>query len=174
MQMYQCNETILYGTNGVCKITDITKKTINGQLMEYYVLKPVYRDSSTIYVPVQNQTLTEKMRPILSLQEVRSLIRSMPQEDLIWIDDENERKERYRDIITRGDRTELVRMIKTLYLHQQRQQSKGRRLHIADEHFFKEAESMLYDEFALVLNIQPDQVLPFILEQIEVSEKAPC
>ena len=30
---------------------------------------------------------------------------------------------------------------------------------------------MLYDEFALVLHIEPNQVLPFIQEQIEVEER---
>ena len=36
----------------------------------------------------------------------------------------------------------------------------------------KEAEKMLYEEFAYVLNIRQDQVLPFILEQIQIEEKA--
>ena len=90
---------------------------------------------------------------------------------MIWIENENQRKEAYREIIARGDRTELVKMIKTLYLHQQQRQAIGKKLHIADERFFKEAEKMLYDEFALVLNIKQEEVLPFILEQIELNEK---
>ena len=35
----------------------------------------------------------------------------------------------------------------------------------------KEAEKMLYEEFAYVLNIRKDQVLPFILNQVQVAEK---
>lgn len=62
-------------------------------------------------------------------------------------------------------------MIKALYGRQQRRQAQGRRLRVTDERFLKEAERVLYDEFALVLNIRQEQVLPFILEQIEVSEK---
>ena len=62
-------------------------------------------------------------------------------------------------------------MIKALYYHQQEQHAKGRRLHTADEHFFREAEKLLYDEFALVLHIKPEQVLPFIMEQVEIQEK---
>ena len=62
-------------------------------------------------------------------------------------------------------------MIKALYFHQREQQKNGRRLHITDERFMKEAEKMLYEEFAYVLNIRKDQVLPFILNQVQVAEK---
>ncbi len=62
-------------------------------------------------------------------------------------------------------------MIKALHFHQQEQQKKGRRLHISDERFMKEAEKMLYEEFAYVLNIRKEEVLPFILQQVQVAEK---
>ena len=169
--MFCVNDTILYGAQGVCRIASIVRESFGSGPVDYYVLKPVYNDNSTIYVPVENGDLTGKMRRILSSEEIIALIRSMPQEDLIWIENENQRKEAYREIIARGDRTELVKMIKTLYLHQQQRQAIGKKLHIADERFFKEAEKMLYDEFALVLNIKQEEVLPFILEQIELNEK---
>ena len=31
----------------------------------------------------------------------------------------------------------------------------------------KTAEKLIYDEFAFVLNIKPDDVLPYIMEQIK-------
>lgn len=39
-----------------------------------------------------------------------------------------------------------------------------------DENFLREAEANLYNEFALVLDIKPDEVLPFIVSNIEVSD----
>ena len=90
---------------------------------------------------------------------------------MLWIEDEKERKVVYKEILERGDRKELVGMIKALHLHEQKQKEKGRKLHMADERFFKTAEKVLYDEFALVLNIQPEQVLPFIMQQIHLEEK---
>lgn len=35
----------------------------------------------------------------------------------------------------------------------------------------KEAEKMLYEEFAYALNIRKEEVLPFILQQVQVAEK---
>ena len=171
--MIEINDTILYGTEGVCTVLDIVERDFGGKSIPYYVLQPVYNNRSTIYVPVHNEALTAKMRRVLSKEEIYQIIQAMPGESSIWIEDEPERKERYKQILQRGDRIELVRMIKALYQHQLDQRAKGKHLHTADEHFFKEAEKLLYDEFALVLDIQPDQVLPFILQQLDVDEAAP-
>ena len=63
-------------------------------------------------------------------------------------------------------------MIKTLYTRQQALLQNGKKkLRATDERFLKEAERVLHEEFAHVLNIQRDQVLPFILEQISVESK---
>lgn len=169
--MYKINDTVLYGAQGVCRISGTTTKSFNGGKMEYYVLKPCYSANSTIYVPMHNEALLKKMRRLLSAEEIHQIIRTMPAQASSWIEDESERRTAYRDILSHGDRMELLRMIKALYLHQQLQQEKGRRLHASDETFFKEAEKMLYDEFALVLHIQPADVLPFILDQLSTAEK---
>ncbi len=169
--MFQTGDTILYGTHGVCLIQSIEEMTFSGKRQEYYILNPVYNKASTIYVPVHNEVLTAKMNRILSAEEIYELIRSMPDEKTIWIDNENARKECFQKIIAGNNRTELVQLIKTLYLHQEKQKEKGKKLHIADERFLREAEKLLYNEFALVLKMEPDEVLPFIMGQIELERK---
>lgn len=166
---YSVNDTVLYGAEGVCRVAEIIQRDFGSGTVDYYVLRPVYNENSTIFVPVNNPALTDKIRRVLSADEIREIIRSMPDEDSIWYTDENERKEKFRQILARGDRSELVGMIKALYQHQQRQQAGGKHLHAADERFFRDAEKMLYDEFALVLKIKPDQVLPLIMEQIQLE-----
>lgn len=168
--MYHVNDTILYGMQGVCRIVEIIKRNFGRNMEEYYVLKPVNDKGSTIYVPVNNENLIRKMRPVLSAEEIHQIIQAMPKEETLWIADENIRKEKYKKIISEGKPIELVRMIKALYQHQQEQMAKGKKLHIADMNFFKEAEKILYDEFAAVLDLEPSQVLPFIVEEIEFAE----
>lgn len=172
--MFQKNEVIRYGAHGVCRIQEVTEKNLNGALVEYYVLRPVYNDTSTLYVPAHNPALTNQMQRILSEAEVKALIHSMPQEETAWIDNEEARKGRYQRILADGDRLELVRMIKALYFHQQELRSKGRKLHISDDRFFKDAEKMLYEEFALVLQIEKEEVLPFILELLSNEDQKNC
>lgn len=170
--MYAVNDMVLYGRNGACKIVDITRREVAGSSIEYYVLQPVYNHTSTIFVPTGNQALTGKMQQVLSADEIHEIIRSLPDEESLWIADDEERRVRYNEILSAGNRRDVIRMIKALYLHREELKERGKHLHLADERFLKDAERLLYDEFALVLHIQPDQVLPFILQQIEVAEKA--
>ena len=95
------------------------------------------------------------------------MIKALPEEKTEWIENENLRKEEFRKNISQGDRKALIAMIKVLYLHREKLYSQGKKMHVSDERFFKEAEKILYDEFALVLNIEIDQVVPFIIRQIE-------
>lgn len=166
--MYSIGSTILYGAQGVCEISAIEHKEIAGQKLPYYVLKPLYDHNATIFVPIQNQKLVGKMRGVLSRQEVHQLIEGMPEEEDIWIDNDSQRKDCYQKMLMGSKPEDLIRLIKTLYLRQEDQREKGRRLHLADERVFRDAEKLLYDEFALVLNIEREQVVPFILKRIQV------
>ena len=170
--MYQVNENVLYGSQGVCRITEITTKEFQGTQTDYYILKPLENSASTIYVPVNNKTLTDKMRRVLSPEEIVQLIDSIPREPSAWIENDNDRKETYKNILSGGDRMALLKVIQALYLHQEALRQKGKRLHLADEHIFKAAEKILYDEFSLVLHITPEQVPPFIRNRIQHTETA--
>ncbi len=165
--MYQVEDAVLYGSDGLCWISDIVTKDFCGTPTEYYVLKPVRQEASLIYVPVGNEALVHKMRPVLPEKDVLALIEGMPDEEARWIEDHDERKMVYREILATGDRSGLIRMIKSLYLHEQEMKGSGKHLRAVDERFFKEAERLLYDEFALVLGLEPDQVLPFIRKRLE-------
>ena len=107
------------------------------------------------------------MRRILTREEILELIETMPDEEANWIHNENERKEKYKRIITSGDRVELIKMIKALYSHKKKREAEGKHLYLSDERFFKEAERILYDEFQYVLNLQKTEVLPFIFQKLE-------
>ncbi len=164
--MFSINDTILYGTHGICRIADIAKEPFAGAKGEYYILNPVQNPSSTIYVPVDNEKLTSRMRSILCEDDIYNLIKNMPSEEP-WIENKNERAERFRSILSSGDRGQILSLIKTIYKHREELKNTGKKLHAADENVFKEAEKVIYDEFALVLNIRRDQVIPFIVEQMQ-------
>lgn len=164
--MYSVNDTVMYSSYGVCMISAIEERDFSGEKLEYYVLRPVGDSKNTFYVPVKNEKLTAQMRKVITKDEIDSLLRIMPDDNDIWIEDENQRREEYRRIIREGDRKELVMLIKTLYLYQKSRRDQRKKLHSADEHFLKDAESMLYDEFAFVLGIEKDKVVDYIREHI--------
>ena len=165
--MFEVNDTIMYGTHGICKIEEITVKDFMGTKKEYYVLKPISDIGATLFAPVNNAKIGTKMRRILSEEEIHELIAKMPYEEINWIENENERKDKYKSIIAKGDRTELIRMIKALYFHKGEREAIGKHLYLSDERFLKEAERILYDEFQYVLKIQKEEMISFIFSKIK-------
>lgn len=169
--MFGTGDTVVYGTQGVCRIEGVQSKRIRGEYIDYLVLRPVYDQNSTVFVPKTNEKLMAKMREVLSAEEIYKIISELPEKDPIWIDDDNIRKAKYQEMIDEGDRRKIMLIIKTLYRHRIEQEEKGRRLHQADEFILKQAEKLLHDEFALVLDIKPEEVVPFIMKQIEIHKK---
>lgn len=168
--MFKINDYIIYGSTGICKITDIRDEKFGKKdSTTYYIINPVYVENSTIYAPVG---LSEaKMKKVLSVEEAYDLIKTMPDEKDIWIDDDNQRKEKYSQIVKGGNRAELVKLIKTLYNKREEKISCGKKVHTTDEKFMKDAEKLLYEELALVLNIKRDEVIPFLAGDISVDRK---
>lgn len=169
--MFNINDMIVYGSHGVCKIEGIEDKELMGTQKKYFVLKPVKSDTSTYFVPTENDMLLAKMRKLLSEKEINELIDSMPNEKANWIANENERKEKYRCIISGGNHVELIKMIKAIFIEKKEREANGKRLHASDERFLKDAEQLLYGEFQYVLNLNEDQLMTYVFDRIENSNK---
>ncbi|MBP3388474.1 MAG: CarD family transcriptional regulator [Clostridia bacterium] len=169
--MFAVHDRVNYGAVGVCTITDIRKERMGGQWGEYYVLSPVFQNNAVIYVPMDNEKLTEKMRPVLSEEEIRRLITEMPSIPEEWIADEAERTATFRSALRSGDRRQLVALIKSVYRRRKELTGAGRHLRASDATLMKEAETLLYGEMALVLNIRPEEVLPMLCAQLEETSE---
>ena len=161
--MYKVNDAVIYASYGVCIVKSVEKRDFTGKDVEYYILQPVSDQKSTFYVPTDRE---DKLKKVLSPQEVSELISDMPQEECQWISDDYQRKDTFRKIIEGGDRHQLISMIKAIYLHRQQIASTTRKLHSADERFLSDAEDMLYDEFAYVLEIPREKVPDYIREHV--------
>jgi len=165
--VFAVSQKVNYGATGVCTIVDIRQERMGGRLGEYYILRPVFQENATIYVPVDNEALTAKMRPVLSEEDIRTLIAEMPSIPEQWIPEETERTANFKSALRSGDRRQLIALIKSVYRHRRELQETGKHLRVSDAALMKEAETLLYGEFALVLNIPPDEVLPLICRQLE-------
>ena len=168
--MFETGDMILYGSQGVCRIEKIEKMRIDREVKPYYVLRPVYERGCTVFIPVDNEKLTSKMKHVLSVEQVNEIISLSPSQQSVWIDDDMVRKETFRATLDRGDRQEIACMIKALYLRQKKQNAMGKKLHMSDERLFKEAEKMLYDEFSIVLGIKRDQMSQLMLKKLSGGE----
>ena len=64
---------------------------------------------------------------------------------------------------------ELNCIIKGLYcvVKQNEQEYRGKKLHIADERTFREAEKIISEELAYALGIEKDKVIDFLVSKLE-------
>ncbi len=173
MERFSVGDTVRYSTTGVCRVADVTKQQFGKTAEEYYVLQPVHKKELQVFVPCKNEQLVAKMKRLLSAAEVKRLIAEMPQEEFGWEEDDQLRKAQYQQMLQSGSRKELIGMIKAIYAHQKQRELSGKKLHQSDERFMEAAEKLLYDEFSYVLQIKPEEVLPFIFRQLEPKEKNP-
>ena len=164
--MYNIDDVVVYGTEGICKITGITEMKFGGEKSEYYILAPVEKEENTVYVPKNNEKVLKRMRKILSADEAKDLIASLPMEPMTWITNDRERQMAYKDIILTGKPEEVFRMVSTLYNKQKDQLAIGKKLHASDERFLRDAEKMLFNEIGYALNIKPQEVLSVILKHV--------
>ena len=167
--MFTVGEHVIYGTHGVCCISEIKQMSFGADSRDYYVLTPVSERRSTIFVPVDNETLLAQMRKVLTKEEIDDLLDSVEPGSLEWIASDSERKDFCNKTIKSGDRLAIIGMIEMLYLHQEEMKSAKKHFHVTDERFLREAEKLLHDEFSFVLGITGTEVHEYIGSRIKKS-----
>ena len=67
-------------------------------------------------MPIDNEKLIDRMKPVLTPKEIDDIILSIKDEDLIWIDDRKQRIKKFHDILLKRDEKELLMLASCLYL----------------------------------------------------------
>ena len=165
--MFKKGEYVVCGNNGICKVTDVTTLNMAGTPKDrlYYILKPVYAEASTVYIPVDNHKAA--IRAALTEKDVHKLIKKIPDLDLIWVENDKQRELTYKECLKKISCEDYVRIIKTLYLRKQDRLAKGQKIIGLDERYLKQAEDLLYGELAVALGIEKKDVQAYITEEIE-------
>lgn len=170
--MFQKNDYVIYGNNGVCRISDIGPLDMPGIPKEriYYTLIPYYTKDSQIFTPVDSTKVV--MRPLIHKDMVMQLLEEIPSMELLWVKDEKQREAQYKETLRKCDCRELIRIIKTIYYRMQNRIAEGKKVTASDEKYFHLAEDRLYGEFAIILGIERDQVRDFITAHMERTKTA--
>lgn len=165
--MFKINDVVVYGSQGVCEIIGIEDQKLGGATKKYFVLKPKNDKGAICYVPTWNEKALGKIRKVMTKKEVDALIDSMPNKKPIWIVNETERNETYKQILTSGDQAAILSMVQALFSHKLEREAEGKRLHMSDEQFMKNAEQLLYNEWQYVLNVDKTGLMAYIFDRLE-------
>ena len=106
------------------------------------------------------------MRRVLTREEAYELIDAIKTIDKLWVSDEKQRENKYKEALRTCDCKEWVGIIKTLYLRKKDRMVRGKRLTEVDERYMKKAKENLQGELSITLGISEMEVEQFILNRI--------
>lgn len=165
--MYRAGDWVVYGIHGVCRVIGTEKQLVNRKRTQYLVLEPLTQTESRFYLPTENPIAMAKLKAVLSKEELTALVNSEEVHEDAWIQEENQRKQYYRELIGSGDRISLMKMVSTLYRYKALQAAAGRKFHQSDENFLRDAEKLLSSEISLVMELSPDEARDFLRAQLK-------
>ncbi len=165
--MFKIGEHMVYGTNGVCLVTDVGPSPFDKQdSRTYYILKPICGPrTAVIYTPVDNDRVP--MRPLLSSDEGHSLLSRLSSIPSLVVENEKTRREIYRSAVATGDLDAYVAVIKTIRDRRQSFVGTQRRLPEFEIEYDGIARRHLCAELALVLGCSAEEIAGELVQQIE-------
>lgn len=157
-------QSVIYGANGVCKVDGVREMQLpyDDEAQSYYVLKPESKPGSTIYVPLGNEKLVARMRPLLDKSALDEVLQRVKGREMPWEEDRNTRHQAFNALMARRDQEEMLLMIRCIYARRRTLAKSGKRLPTVDDDILHNCERLLNQEFSLCLQIPTEEVGEYI------------
>ncbi len=160
--MFEVGDKIIYGENGVCTVEKVAPLGMEGasQNKLYYHLTPLV-GTGTYFAPVDSGAF---MRPVMSRDEAEALIDAMPGIAPAICNDNrfNHVDAFYKELFRQHSCEALVSIVKGLHQRMTERKTKSSRA----EATMKRAKDMLHGELSVALDMELDQVEPYILSRV--------
>ena len=166
--MYVAGDRVLYGSHGVCRVAALDTRRVDRKTVTYLVLEPLGQNGSSFLVPSENAAALAKLKPILSREELESLLSSDAVQAADWAEDGSRRKLQFREIMSSGDRLRILQMIFWLHKHKQARIAEGKKFHQTDDGFLRDAEKLVCSEICCVFGMDPQQGRAYLREKLNV------
>lgn len=159
--MYQKGDFVVKLANGVCKIEDIVHPDfVRDKDKLYYQLMPLSDEKARLYVPIDK--LDETTRTVMTEDEAEDLLKRIPEINEVWIRNDKEREQNYKNAIQSNDPEKLVGIIKLIYQRKKNRQEQGKKSTVIDGKYFDIAENLLYSELELVMKKSRNEIVEII------------
>ena len=169
--MFDVGDYIIYGNNGVCRITDIGPMKMSGAVKNklYYTMVPCYIRDSEIFTPVDNDRVV--MRRVMTRDEAEQFIDSIGDIGNLEIIEEKRRELEYKQAVLTCDPEVIVELMKTISVRMEDRIAEGKKVTAADAKYYHLAEESLYGELAISLDMEKDEVKDNLKDRIEAGIK---
>ena len=139
--MFHVGDYIVYGSNGICRVEEITHPDIAGidENKLYYVLVPEKTRDSRLFCPTDNSRVV--IRSVITAEE-----------------SERMRDDSYKKAMKSCDLRQWVQVIKALLIRKEEREANGKKVTVTDERYMKLAEDGLYSELSLVMGKDREEI----------------
>ena len=156
--MHNIGDYIIY-LKDVCKISDIKPKFMNDT--DYYILVPVNDNSLKLNIPNNNKSLRNLIDKDTVMKIINNIVNINPLED-----DDKTIENEYKKLLASGSHEDLIKIIKTTYLRNQKRLDSKKRPSDKDKNYFELAEKYLYTEFAVVLDMSFEETKEYVINKV--------
>ncbi len=157
---FSMNQTVVYPSQGVGKITDIFKKEFKGEMVYYY---KIYLEDSDMYVmvPVMNSGALG-IRAIVSAAEAKKALESISDDFEPPTSDWKLRYQMNLDLLKKGTINDIAAIVRCLY-----HRSKVKELPILERKLYENAKTLLENEIAEAYGISATEVETMLHAKLE-------
>ena len=150
---YNINDKVVHSREGLSYIADVTN--IGGN--DYYVVRKLVDGKENCYVMIDRTD--NIIRPIMSEKEAKEVIKYMKTVEANFISNTKQRRDQYKKRLLSGDVLDLAYLARQLYFfNYYNEHGQQVKLGPTDLQMLKDAESILFDEFALSFNCERSEV----------------
>lgn len=170
---FETGQFVVYGTNGICIVDSVELMSFAAGMPKemYYVLRQKKNRATQFFVPLNNEKLTGKMRPLMQKEDIEDILMGLSDEDVRWDPDRRMRNEYFKGILSEGVSGRLLDMIICIYEQKRKLARSNKKLPVTDSVILRQAEKLVEEEFGHVLELDPEEVPKYIRKRLHIPEE---
>jgi len=150
---FKTGDYVVYKKKGIYIIDNIRKEKICGALINYYILKSVYDQNATVYVPVDCENLVNQMESVLSVVEIEKIIEKSKGLSVQWASDHLQRQSDFNEILGSNDLSMVIALMLMLQKRRDEASLLKAKVSAVDERALTNAKRVLSEAFAFSLGL---------------------
>lgn len=166
--MFNVGDLVIYEAHGICHIDKISDKTLIDVTKPYYELHPLDDPSLKISTPVDRATAV--MKSIIERDEAEALIELFKQPGMRWMENNNQRANKFNAVVRTGDRVEITKIANTLLRRKHILDMNEKTLSNRDSNILDSIRDILFIEMAIALDMTnealEDKIKQTIIEHL--------
>ncbi len=170
-KMFEVGDYVINANNGICRVEDKVHLDLpmDNKDKLFYLIVPVGEKSTKLYVPVDSDKL--RIRKTMDEEQALRVIDEIPQIEAVWIANDKQREQKYKEAIFSCEPRQLVGILKCMCLRNMQRSAQGKKNTSVDERYFKLAENNLYSELAFAMQKDKDEVKKLVAGRMEPAIK---